>query len=285
MSRAYRFMRFPEGKTKAVTFSYDDGYTDDLKIAEILYRYGMKGTFNLNSAYIGTVNKMTKEEIEEHLLTKGHEVAIHGEHHHAPGRMSQVAGINEFLNCRLSLERTFGRIIRGCAYPDSGIVILENGIRKEDIKSYMRAIGIDYARTLGGDNDAFLLPEDYLEWMPTAHQVNPKIFDYIDKFNGINVLEGRYSNRSPRLFYVWGHAYELKDNWALLEKISEKLSGKEDVWYATNIEIYDYVMAYRALVFSADEKTVYNPTLKAIWFEVGEKLYTVKSGETLRIEE
>lgn len=283
MDRRYRFIRFPEGKAKAVTFSYDDGYKDDLKIAELLDRYNMKGTFNLNSAYIGSANKMTKEEAEESLLNKGHEIAIHGECHHAPGRMSLVSGISEFLNCRLSLENTFGRIIRGCAYPDSGIRVIEGDKTKEDIKSYMKALGIVYGRTLGGDNDGFMLPEDFLEWMPSAHQTNPDVFKIIDKFIDFDMDNVYWSNRSPRLFYLWGHAYELKDKWEHLEKIAEKLANKQDIWYATNIEIYDYVNAYNSLVFSADETSVYNPTLYTIWFEVSKKLYSIKPGETMTI--
>ena len=284
MTRLYRFMRFPNGKTKAVTFSYDDGYKADLKIAALLDRYGMKGTFNLNSAYIGTANKMAKEEIEEHLLSKGHEVAIHGEYHHAPGKMSLIGGMEEFLNCRYSLEKSFGKIIRGCAYPDSGIRVIEGNKTKEDIKSYMRALGIAYGRTLGGDNDLFGLPEDFLEWVPTAHMTNPEIFNMIDKFVKTDVNSLYISSRSPRLFFVWGHAFELSEDCALLEKIAQGLSGKGDTWYATNIEICDYINAYNSLVFSADEKTVYNPTLFTLYFDVSGEGYSIKPGETLNIK-
>lgn len=280
---SYRFMRFPEGKTKAVTFSYDDGYTADLKIAGILDSFGMKGTFNLNSAYIGTVNKMTVEEIEEHLLDKGHEIAIHGEYHLAPGKLSLNEGIREFSNCRISLEKTFKRIIRGCAYPDSGIRVIEGNITKEDIKGYMKSLGIVYGRTLGGDNDSFNLPSDFLEWIPTAHQTNPEIFNMIDKFLAIDVDSLYISSRSPRLFYVWGHAFELNSNWTLLERIAEKLSHKSDTWYATNIEICDYINAYNSLIFSSDEKTVYNPTLVTLYFTTNNRLYEIKSGETINI--
>lgn len=44
-------MRFvyPDGKKKALTFSYDDGQIHDRRLVEILNRYGMKGTFHLNS--------------------------------------------------------------------------------------------------------------------------------------------------------------------------------------------------------------------------------------------
>ena len=37
------------GKLKAVTFSYDDGVTQDIRFIEMLDRYGLKGTFNINS--------------------------------------------------------------------------------------------------------------------------------------------------------------------------------------------------------------------------------------------
>ena len=36
----YDFLRFPEGKCKAVTFSYDDGTKADIQLANILTKYG-----------------------------------------------------------------------------------------------------------------------------------------------------------------------------------------------------------------------------------------------------
>ena len=42
-------MRFPNGKLKALTLSYDDGVEQDIKFVEILNKYGLKCTFNLNS--------------------------------------------------------------------------------------------------------------------------------------------------------------------------------------------------------------------------------------------
>ena len=36
------------GKMKALTFSYDDGVEQDIRLIEILDRYHLRGTFNLN---------------------------------------------------------------------------------------------------------------------------------------------------------------------------------------------------------------------------------------------
>ena len=80
----YRFLRFPNGKAKAVTLSYDDGCRDDIRFSETISRYGLKCTFNINSAILGKDTsdwRLTKEEIEEHLMKKGHEIAVHGKEH------------------------------------------------------------------------------------------------------------------------------------------------------------------------------------------------------------
>ena len=37
------------GKFKAVTFSYDDGVSQDVRLIALLDKYGLKATFNLNS--------------------------------------------------------------------------------------------------------------------------------------------------------------------------------------------------------------------------------------------
>ena len=207
---------------------------------------------------------------------------MHGKYHRALGKVTPVDGIRDVLECRTELENDFGMIIRGMAYPDSGITRFENGADYADIKHYLKDLGIVYSRTLGGDNDSFALPTDWYAWMPTAHHTNPELFGYIDKF--LNEPMSSYdASQTPRLFYLWGHSFEFENNknWDLLDKICSALSNKPDVWYATNIEIYDYVSAYRSLVFSADGSMVYNPTLLDIWFTEDGKPYIIKSGETL----
>ena len=121
--------------------------------------------------------------------------------------------------------------------------------------------------------------------MPTAHHDNPNIMDYVNKFTSLDVSSRYIASRGPRLFYLWGHSFEFErnQNWDHLEEICKKLGGKEDVWYATNIEIHDYVEAYNRLQYSADGSTVYNPTLFDIWFDVDKKTYLIKSGETITI--
>lgn len=46
------------------------------------------------------------------------------------------------------------------------------------------------------------------------------------------------------------------------------VSGRQDVWYAINIEIGDYLSAMRGLKFSANCSTVYNPAARDVWIKV-----------------
>lgn len=279
------FMRYPGGKAKAVTFSYDDGVPQDKRLAELFDRYGMKATFNFNSQNSKEFN-YSNEEIQEIFLSKGHEIAVHGAYHRANGNVRLIEGIRDVLDCRLELEERCGRIIRGLAYPDSGITRMNNFATYEQIKQYLTELDIAYARTLGGDNDRFMLPQDFHAWMPSAHHNNPKILEYVDTFLNLDISEQVYhARRMSRLLYIWGHSYEFDrdNNWELIEEICAKLAHNDEVWYATNIELCDYVEAYKRLRYSADGRKVYNPTVTTIWLDVDGDIYTIRPDETVVI--
>lgn len=278
----YKFLRFPGGKPKAVTLSYDDAVVHDLRFSDTITQYGLKCTFNINS----DVNKWIRDEqIEEYMLSRGHEIAIHGANHRALGTQSTAVGIREVLDCKRSLEQRFGRIIRGMAYPDTGITFIANNTSYDKIKQYLNDLGVVYSRSLGSDNFSFQIPNDWYNWMPSVHHSNPNVMEYVDKFLSYEFNDKVYYARfEPKLFYMWGHSYEFEnnDNWNLLDEICEKIAHRDDIWYATNIEIYDYVNAYYSLIWNTDETMVYNPTLFEIWFSVDKVIYSIKPGETLK---
>jgi len=284
----YKFMRFPGGKAKALTLSYDDGIKSDIRLSDIITKYGLKCTFNINTSHFNTAgkpNKLQPSEIKEYMLDRGHEIAVHGESHIAPGNSDPSRAIVEFLNCRMTLEREFGMIIRGMAYPDSGIRRLDNGTSYENIRSYIKNLGIVYSRTLGGDNNSFLMPEDWYAWMPTAHHDNKNLLKWAEEFITTDVKALYGTRHYPRLFYLWGHSFEFdnNDNWDVIENFAKTVSGKDDIWYATNIEIYEYTTAYNSLVTSADGNTIYNPTCTEVFIEIDGKDYSIKPNETISI--
>ena len=280
----YCFLRFPGGKIKAVTLSYDDGVLADIKLANTIDKYGLKCTFNLN-CYFDRPGKMTADQVREHILAKGHEIAVHGEQHIAPGVSHSSLVIRDIARCRETLEDEFGILVRGMAYPDSGITKMHGSNHYEEIRNYVRSLGIVYSRTLGGDNDKFLLPEDFIAWVPTAHHKNQNLMNYVERFVNIKEENLYSARRHPYLFYLWGHSYEFDNdnNWDLLEKFCEAIGGKDDTWYATNMEIYEYTTAFNSLVYSANGKKIYNPSRIDVFINVDGCGYVVKSGETIEV--
>ena len=165
-------------------------------------------------------------------------------------------------------------------------VLFGNFGNYEQVKQYLTELDIAYSRTLGQDNDSFMLPADFHAWMPSAHHDNPLIMEFIDKFLKLDISPKVYhARRVPRLLYIWGHSYEFdtNNNWEHIEEICKRLANNDEIWYATNIEIYDYVQAYKSLRYSADGHKIYNPTLLTMWIDVDGKLYNIKSGETICI--
>ncbi len=282
------FMRFPGGRRKALTFSYDDGTEQDIRLVEIMKKHGLKGTFNLNSGQYapeGTVypedriyRRMTKSQATELFKDSGMEVAVHGLTHPFLEQLPSNLGLRDILKDRENLEAQFDTIVRGMAYP--------YGTYNDQVIDYLRYAGILYSRTIRNTHQ-FAMPTNWLLWDPTCHHRDPELMELAKKFVEEQV------DRDPRLFYVWGHSYEFdgQKNWHVMEDFAEFMGGREDIWYATNIEICEYTEAYKRLVFSMDEHRIYNPTAYTLWFEQtfsfwcpGEiKTYCIKPGEQIVI--
>ena len=275
------YMLFPDAKRKALTFSYDDGVEQDIRLMEIFNKHGLKGTFNLNGEPLqtaeytypaGTIHRRLgyKRALESYggELGKNHEVAIHGYTHPFLDRIPRPIASYEVAKDREALEALFGRIIRGCAYP--------MGTFNDMTVDVLRDNGIAYARTTVSTGN-FSVPSDWLRMPATCHHNDARLFDLAETF--VNGNPGPWD--TPWLFYVWGHAYEFDadNNWDRIETFCERVGGRDDIWYATNMEVYDYVEAYRALHFSVEGKMVYNPSAIPVWFEYAGVTCKVKPGE------
>ena len=276
------FMRFPGGKSKALTLSYDDGVAQDIRLIEIMKKHGLKGTFNINSGLYapeGTTNpegkgRMSKSKCQEVYLNSGMEVAVHGLTHPYLEQLPENLCTYEVLQDRKNLEADFGYMIRGMAYPF--------GTTSDSVVASLKQCGIAYSRTTVS-TEKFTIPTDWLRLPATCHHRNPRLMELARNFVDNAFLGG------PGLFYLWGHSYEFDrnvpdNNWGIIEEFAEFMGNREDIWYATNIEIYDYIQAYNQLIFSMDYTKVYNPTCTTLYFKTAKGEYQVKPGETVSYE-
>ncbi|MBQ2716635.1 MAG: polysaccharide deacetylase, partial [Clostridia bacterium] len=90
---------------------------------------------------------------------------------------------------------------------------------------------------------------------------------------------------SAKLFYIWGHTYEFEgdDNWNVIEEFAEFMGGRDDIWYATNIEIFEYIKDFESLVYSVDGSIVTNPTARTLYYFYNGEIGSIAPGETKRV--
>ena len=274
------FYRFPGGLRKALTLSYDDGVEQDIRLMEILDKHGIRCTFNLNSgcwAKEGTVypagqvhRRLTAAQAAKVYANPNHEVAAHCLTHASLPELSQAEMAHEVLADRENLEAMFGGIIRGLAYPF--------GTYSDKAVEALRVSGVAYARTVAGTNN-FNIPNEWLLLHPTCHHNAPNLMQLCDQFLNMPAPFG------SRLFYLWGHSYEFEgdNNWHVIEHFCERMGGRDDIWYATNIQIVDYVNACRAIIASADGHRLHNPTATDVWADVNGKTVCIRAGETVAV--
>ncbi len=219
---------------KAVTFSYDDGMSQDRKLIEIFDKYNLKGTFNLNSGNFGkhfpsefngrkiTGDVHLREQIKE--IYKNHEIAVHTYTHPNLTKISPEEAKRQIELDKQNLQEILGYEVVGMAYPSGGVNF------NDEVTKIASDCGIKYARTTNCSY-SFDLQENIMQFKPSVyHRYWDKAFEMAEKFISLKPDK-------PQLFYVWGHSYELDytdDEWKNMDELCKMLANKEDTFYDTN---------------------------------------------------
>lgn len=228
-----------QNKRKAVTFSYDDGVTQDIRLIELLNKYGLKCTFNINSELLGKKGTLTQdgqrishykihpEDVK--YIYDGHEVAVHTLTHPNLTALEEAEIIRQVEQDRLNLSDLTGYEVIGMAYPCGGV---NNDDRVADI--IRKHTGVAYCRTIT-NTDSFDPQENLYRFKPNVY--------HIMEFDRLMEMGQRFvelNPSTPQIFYIWGHAYEMDfkpDYWIKLEEFFKLISNQRDIFYGTNKEV------------------------------------------------
>ena len=227
------------GKKKAVTFSFDDGVVQDIRLVEILNKYGLKGTFNLNSSKFGlpsdpwntdkgtVVPRPIINASQVKSLYEGHEVAVHTLTHPNLTTLNDETVVWQVDKDRKVLSEICGYPVIGMAYPCGGV---NNDERVAAVIKNNTPIA--YARTITSTLTFGLQKDSLLRFNPTLHFMNAKTEEIVQQFLEMQTDE-------PQLLYIWGHSYELdydESRWQRFEELCKTLAGRDDIFYGTNKE-------------------------------------------------
>lgn len=226
------------GKNKAITFSYDDGVLQDIRLIEIFNKFDIKATFNLNFGLLGQTETLLREGVcVDHTkvsaenvrkIYAGHEIAAHTLTH---PKLTEIKDdeklIYEVEQDRLKLSELAGYEVVGLAYPcgsydDRVVSLIKNNT------------GIKYARAVPVTESFEPCCDLYRYYGTLYHHKNwDKLFDM-----GRQFLE--LESDTPKVFYIWGHAYEFDiypERWEMFEEFCRMMSRKNDIFYGTNNEV------------------------------------------------
>lgn len=273
-------MLFPEGKTKALILSYDDGRTEDRELVQLMNKYHLIGTFHLNSNKLGTATYLNRAELKG--LFTGHEVSVHSANHPNLVDISKIDVIYEIVEDRKELEHLMGYPVRGMAYPF--------GNTNDAVVETIKGLGIEYARTVG-DTYNFEIPKDFLRWYPTIHQFAKAYWEpnqpkkdaqEMEQFN--QIIDNFIQTKELAVLDIWGHSWEMgtdQNKWNETEKFFKKLANNTTIYYTKQIDLVDYINAFRNLKFSVVKNKVYNMSSITVFIKCNNIAYKIPGGSSM----
>lgn len=266
---------YPGGKKKAFNITYDDGVYQDVRFVMLMNKYGLKGTFNLNSALMeqefqwqhecGLMIRRLPKELALHLYD-GHEVASHTLTHPYMEGMGEEHIMYELGHDKWQLEQLFGRAVTGFAVPFDYYSDL--------IADCAKRLGFEYARC-SEERYSYQPPEDYYHWAAGTYHIMPGFRDFVEGFF--------HTDEELALCQIVGHSYDLDlgNMWDEMENILSRVAESGDIASMTNGELVRYLRAMRAAEIS--DKYIRNSSDTELWFELEGKIIALKPYEEIII--
>ena len=264
---------YPGGKAKAFNISYDDGVIQDIRFVEMLNRYGLKGTFNLNYGLMRSgftwvhecgmmIHRIPEDQVAA--VYEGHEIASHSYSHPYFDNASEGEILKELGSDKFFLEKLLGREVAGYATPFY--------FYSDLMTDCVRHCGFEYARISQESND-YSVPSDFYRWRGSKFHWDEDLMEFVQGF-----LD---TDQELALCQLVGHSYDL-DVWKLwdtMERICRCVSRAQDVWAATHVELVRYLRNMSLARISGEG--IKNESPVPLWFSVDGRIVQLQPGGTI----
>lgn len=266
---------YPGGKDRAFNVTYDDGVVQDLRFVELMNRYGLKGTFNLNSELMKTgfswihPNGMEVRRLDADTarwLYRGHEIASHTRTHPYLDQLHGAELRRELLEDRQALEDLLGLEVKGFAVPFH--------YYSSEIAQCARECGFEYAR-MSEFSRSYVPCNDWYFWKTCFYHIEPGLTEFVEGFLA--------SEDELAVCQIVGHSYDLdaENLWETMDTILRRVSRDSRIWSCTNLELVRYLKAMEQAKIG--EAGVYNASGIPLWFRIGRDTVMLDPGETFAL--
>ena len=205
---------------KIVSLSFDDGTIYDLRFIELLNKYNIRATLNLNSElenfvwYFGDtpIERLKLNEVVEKY--DGHEVCSHSLTHPYFSSLSKEEIIRQVKEDCENLSKIFNRDINAFAFPF-------HDQTEEHIQILKENLNLNYIRYSYFEES--YLPKDRYHIPLNALYNDNNLYEKLEKFKN-NDLDNS-------LFVIAGHSYEfeVRNEWERIEELLKYLSSNKDI--------------------------------------------------------
>jgi len=238
-----------EKQNLIITTSWDDGHPLDLKIAELLMKYGINGTF-----YVPCKNNDNTVMLDYELLNLAgqFEIGGHTVNHLYLNSLKQSEAKDEIYNCKSIIQEKLGKKISAFCYP--------GGKFSERDISLVKEAGFLYGRTTALFHNSIEINQSLLNTSVQVynhkystlikHCTKRYFFSPIFQYNFfkpyhknfIKLAQTFISNSSDKkvIFHLWGHSWEIEkyDLWYDLEETFRMLKNEKDANFLNNTECW-----------------------------------------------
>ena len=225
-----------------VTTSWDDGTVTDIRLAELLYKYKVKGTFYISRCREQKL--LSESNIIE--ISKEFEIGCHTISHHDLTKLLPPVMVGEIGDSKKYLENLLSHRVRMFCYPE--------GRYNKTVKRLVEAggflgsrtcrpMGFDLTKrfcqldiTMPASNDSPLMD------LKTCAKLSLWLsFDYWFNWETRAKILFDLALRKGGIYHIYGHSAELDDNngWNMLEGVLVRISNQDEVKYMTNGEIFE----------------------------------------------
>lgn len=205
---------------KIVSLSFDDGTIYDLRFIELLNKYNIRATLNLNSKldnfvwYFGDtpIERLKLNEVVEKY--DGHEVCSHSLTHPYFSSLSKEEIIRQVKEDCENLSKIFNCDINAFAFPF-------HDQTEEHIQILKENLNLNYIRYSYFEES--YLPKDRYHIPLNALYNDNDLYEKLEKFKN-NDLDNS-------LFVIAGHSYEfeVRNEWERIEELLKYLSSNKDI--------------------------------------------------------
>lgn len=225
-----------------VTTSWDDGHVLDLKLAALLNKYGVKGTFYISpdDRELAPDTRLPQHDVRA--LAQDFEIGAHTVTHPYLPDVDAETARKEISGSKRILEEWIGKPVTSFCYPKGGYLPAHQRMVRE--AGFARARTTErFALTSGEDSTAFPTSiHTYDHWSDVWGVVK------LARFNPIRFsrLYRNWDRQAKALFdvmlekggvfHLWGHSWEIDDHhdWTRLESVLKYIANRTGVQYVAN---------------------------------------------------